>query len=118
MHEVYMGQNIIQDKNITFQVLYTLKQSNPEDANYCSVVTKLTYENKSFLFMGDGGYQDGDVEPALLKMKLNLKSDVLKVGQEVEAKVIDFNEEAKRISLSMRELEPEVAAEEAEVTEE
>ena len=80
MHEVYMGQNIIQDKNITFQVLYTLKQSNPEDANYCSVVTKLTYENKSFLFMGDGGYQDGDVEPALLQMKLNLKSDVLKVG--------------------------------------
>ena len=47
-------------------------------------------------------------------------SEVLTIGQEVEAKVIDFNEEAKRISLSMRELEPEVApeAEEVEATEE
>ena len=49
-------------------------------------------------------------------------SEVLTIGQEVEAKVIDFNEEAKRISLSMRELEPEapVEAEEevAETTEE
>lgn len=80
MHEVYMGQNIVQDKNITFQVLYTLKQNNPEDANYTSVVTKLTYEDKSFLFMGDGGYREGDVEPALIQMKLDLKSDVLKVG--------------------------------------
>lgn len=80
MHEVYMGQNIIKDKNITFQVLYTLKKNNPEDANFCSVVTKLTYNEKSFLFMGDGGSKEGDVEEALLKMNVDVKSDVLKVG--------------------------------------
>lgn len=79
-YEVYMGQNIINDKNILFQVLYTSKQNNPEDANFCSVVTKLTYNQKSFLFMGDGGSKEGDVEEALLKMNVDIKSDVLKVG--------------------------------------
>ena len=29
-------------------------------------------------------------------------SDVLKVGQEVEAKIVDFNEEDKKISLSVK----------------
>ena len=33
-------------------------------------------------------------------------SDVLKVGQEITAKVVDFNEEEKKISLSMKVLEP------------
>ncbi|HIX28579.1 MAG TPA: S1 RNA-binding domain-containing protein, partial [Candidatus Blautia stercoravium] len=33
-------------------------------------------------------------------------SDVLKVGQVVSAKVVDFNEEEKKISLSMKVLEP------------
>ena len=31
---------------------------------------------------------------------------MLKVGQEVTAKVVDFNEEEKKISLSMKVLEP------------
>ena len=31
-------------------------------------------------------------------------SDVLKVGQEIEAKVVDFNLEAKKISLSIKAL--------------
>ena len=31
-------------------------------------------------------------------------ADVLKVGQEVEAKVVDFNEEEKKISLSIKAL--------------
>ncbi len=32
-------------------------------------------------------------------------SDVLTVGQEITAKVVDFNEEEKKISLSMKSLE-------------
>ena len=36
-------------------------------------------------------------------------ADVLSVGQEVEAKVVDFNGEEKKISLSMKVLEPEAA---------
>ena len=42
-------------------------------------------------------------------------SDVLKVGQVVSAKVVDFNEEEKKISLSMKVLEP---AQEEEAVEE
>lgn len=45
-------------------------------------------------------------------------SEVLTIGQEIEAKVIDFDEEAKRISLSMRELEPEEPETEEEIVEE
>ena len=41
-------------------------------------------------------------------------ADFLKIGQVIEAKVVDFNEEDKKISLSMKVLEPEAApAEEA-----
>ncbi|EET58162.1 putative ribosomal protein S1 [Marvinbryantia formatexigens DSM 14469] len=40
-------------------------------------------------------------------------SDVLKVGQQIEAKVVDFNEEEKKISLSMKALENTSAKEEA-----
>ena len=42
-------------------------------------------------------------------------SDVLKVGQEVEAKVVDFNEEDKKISLSMKALLPEEETDTEEV---
>ena len=46
-------------------------------------------------------------------------SDVLAVGQEVEAKIIDIDLEAKRISLSIRALlEEQEAAEEAKNLEE
>ena len=31
-------------------------------------------------------------------------SDVLKIGQEIEAKIVDFNEEEKKISLSLKAL--------------
>lgn len=41
-------------------------------------------------------------------------ADVLKVGQEIEAQVVDFNEDEKKISLSMKALEPEPVKEEAE----
>lgn len=45
-------------------------------------------------------------------------ADVLKVGQEIEAKVVDFNGEEKKISLSMKALEPEAAPAEAAPAEE
>lgn len=44
-------------------------------------------------------------------------ADVLTIGQEIEAKVVDFNGEEKKISLSMKALEP-VAEETEETTEE
>ena len=46
-------------------------------------------------------------------------ADVLKVGQEIEAKVVDFNEEEKKISLSVKALlAPEEATTEEVATEE
>ncbi|MDO4473181.1 MAG: 30S ribosomal protein S1 [Eubacteriales bacterium] len=45
-------------------------------------------------------------------------SDVLSVGQEIEAKIVDLNESEKKISLSMKALEPAEAAEETEAAEE
>lgn len=45
-------------------------------------------------------------------------AEVLTIGQQVEAKVIDFDPEKKRISLSMRELEPAAEEESVEATEE
>ena len=44
--------------------------------------------------------------------------DELKIGQEIEAKIVDFNEEEKKISLSMKVLLPEEPKEEPEVVEE
>ena len=41
-------------------------------------------------------------------------SDVLKVGQEITAKVVDFNGEDKKISLSMKALEAPAEDEEAD----
>ena len=40
-------------------------------------------------------------------------SDVLKVGQEITAKIVDFNEETKKISLSIKAVELENRKEES-----
>ena len=45
-------------------------------------------------------------------------SDVLSIGQEIEAKVVDFNGEDRKISLSMKALENAAPAEEAPIDEE
>lgn len=56
------------------------------------------------------------------KTHVEKPADALKIGDEIEAKVVDFNEEDKKISLSKKALEldaePEVAEEAAEVVEE
>lgn len=41
-------------------------------------------------------------------------ADVLSIGQEIEAKIVDFNEEDKKISLSMKALEAQEEAAESE----
>ncbi len=45
-------------------------------------------------------------------------SDVLAVGQEIEAKVVDLNEADKKISLSIKALEPQNTVEKAEEAQE
>ncbi|MGO5027824.1 stalk domain-containing protein [Candidatus Agathobaculum pullicola] len=48
-----------------------------DDLNNTSIVLKATYENTSFLFMGDA---ETEVESAILSADTNVKSNVLKVG--------------------------------------
>ena len=50
----------------------------------------------------------------IAKEHIEKPSDVLSIGQEIEAQIVDFNEEEKKISLSMKVLlnaeeEPEAA---------
>ena len=86
LYEVSVGQKIIDDKGLVFQVAMTQKLNNPSDTNKASVVTQLTYGSRSFLFMGDAGTKssssDGvtDGEHLLLKSNMDLDVDVLKVG--------------------------------------
>ena len=47
------------------------------------------------------------------KTRINKPADVLSIGQEVEAKIVDFNAEAKKVSLSIKALEAD-SADEAE----
>ena len=44
-------------------------------------------------------------------------SDVLKVGQDIEAKIVDFNEEEKKISLSVKALQDDTAEDTADTEE-
>lgn len=48
------------------------------------------------------------------RKRINKPEDVLKIGQEIEAKVIDFNESEKRISLSIKALMPPIEGENEE----
>lgn len=48
------------------------------------------------------------------KTRVEKPSDVLSVGQEIEAKVVDFNEDNKKISLSMKVFEPDVETDSVE----
>ena len=104
------------------------------------IALSLKFEDQNPLLNGDGKYSVGSVvkgkvarmadfgafielEPgvdALLhvsqisKEHVDKPSDVLKVGQEVEAKVVDFNSEDHKISLSIKALLNDSQAEEEE----
>ena len=51
------------------------------------------------------------------KERVEKPSDVLSIGQEVTVKVVDFNEENRKISLSMKALESDAEPAEAEAEE-
>lgn len=70
------GDKIIIDKNFFFQVLSS-ENSNKDNLNNDSLVLKLTFENNTFLFMGDA---EKEIEDNLLESKINLKSDVIKIA--------------------------------------
>jgi len=79
--EVSVGDKLIDEEQLILQVVSTKKEDNPEDVNFNSVCVKLTYNQKSFLFMGDAGCKTKeDGEYIAMNSGIDLKSDVLKVG--------------------------------------
>jgi len=72
------GQTIDLDPALDIEVISPPTAHFIDDAlNQNSVVFKVTYENVSFLFMGDAGTE---AENSLLSSGYNLNSDILKVG--------------------------------------
>lgn len=76
---VSVGEKIIVRDQILMQVIATKKEDNPDNLNYCSVATKLTYNNIAFVFTGDIGYNKDDGEEIALNSGIDLKANVLKV---------------------------------------
>lgn len=71
------GQILFEGNNYIAECFSPIEE-NYENLNDYSVILKLTYKDKSFLFTGDA---EKDVEKAVVKKYGNkLKSDVLKVG--------------------------------------
>jgi competence protein ComEC len=68
--------DVISLSGIDFHVLNP-ENNNNSDLNENSVVIQFTYDQTTFLMMGDGG---ADTESALLSAGLPLKADILKVG--------------------------------------
>jgi competence protein ComEC len=63
--------------DLVLEILSPGKNEISADLNEDSIVAKLVYKNKSFLFTGDAGRK---TEDELLAKKIEVKSDVLKVG--------------------------------------
>jgi competence protein ComEC len=74
------GMDINIGENIKMKILSpdgTQDKNNPKDTNLSSIVAKLTYGDKSFLFTGDFPTEG---EPMLISKNLDLHSEILKVA--------------------------------------
>lgn len=58
-------------------VITVLLAGNFDEMNDCSLIMRFDYGSRSFLFMGDAGFEP---EYELLRSGLNIKSDVIKIG--------------------------------------
>jgi competence protein ComEC len=63
--------------NLDLDILHPRNSDSDVDLNDSSIVAKLVYKNKKFLFTGDAGVL---TEEELMNSKIDLKVDVLKVG--------------------------------------
>ena len=81
------GKNVILDDNINLKIVAPINNYY-EDLNNYSVVLRLTYDEKSFLFMADAEY---DSEMELLKSNFDIKADVLKVGHHGSTSSTNYN---------------------------
>ena len=71
---------IIDEGPLKLQVVGTQVVADDEDTNYSSVMVRLSYYNRHFMFTGDAGSDPDDGEAIAIASGIELKSDVLKVG--------------------------------------
>lgn len=67
-------------KDCALEIIYPNKNLSGlavENLNNSSIIAKLVYKENKFLFVGDA---EEEVEKELLKLKIDLKADVLKIG--------------------------------------
>ncbi len=79
-HDVYQGEKRVFDEQVSLEVLAPLSNlagRTVKDTNSTSIVCRLDYQNKSFLFTGDA---PSEIENDLINQSANLKADVLKVS--------------------------------------
>lgn len=76
LKEAKSGVLINLDNEVSVKIIAPINYI-PDELNENSVVIKLVYKGKSFLFMGDAGIPE---ESTMLDAGVELKSDVLKVG--------------------------------------
>lgn len=76
--EPIVGQEYIFDE-VVLEILYPFDEfeNTPDDLNDTSTVSKIVYQNTSFLFTGDASVK---VEKELLANNIDVNSDVLKVA--------------------------------------
>jgi len=77
LQQLYQGDSIVVDSAVKIQV-FSPQDLNIETDNDYSPIMKLTYHNRSFLFLGDAEKTSEVI--ALTYDKKGLKSDVVKVG--------------------------------------
>jgi len=73
-------KDIVLGQDLDLKILYPfddISQKNFDNLNDSSIVAKLIYKNKSFLFTGDAGLP---IEQDLLNNKVDVSANVLKVG--------------------------------------
>jgi competence protein ComEC len=81
IYTVEVGDKIIDEAGLVLQVVATQNIKEETNPNISSVCVKLTYLEKSFLFMGDAGFASSkDGEYTALNSGISLDSDFLKVG--------------------------------------
>ena len=82
-----IGKNIILEDELCLKVLAPSGKEY-EDLNNYSVVLKLTFKEKSFLFMADAQY---DSEMDILNSGLDISADVLRVGHHGSTSSTNYN---------------------------
>ena len=80
-------KNVILNDDLSLKIIGKKKEKY-DDLNNYSIVLKLTYKEKSFIFMADAEYES---EMEILNSQIDIKADVLKVGHHGSTSSTNYN---------------------------